>query len=302
MSTGVSSPLGSLELDPDGASPWGDERSINTHSPASSLNIRADDALKDDAPAARAGGSADTAVTISPVGEETPSKPNPSTPGSARRGPRRPGRHVVRAEAISDDLGPLGPLGDNLNESSEPSTPLPSSSQEIPPQPPVKEASPHVARLGTSNTPSKVTIGDILDNVALGSDENDVRRLPGVMPQRGEGSDSQLAATKPTFEISVGDPHKVGDLTSAHTVYAVRTRVRLPLFYMVGPCGLNEGNRLLLRLSGFPSLRSRVDIAISCGSTKSSTAITPVLLCRLLQRSRLSGGLMRISWSRVERH
>jgi len=29
----------------------------------------------------------------------------------------------------------------------------------------------------------------------------------------------------PSFEIHVGDPHKVGDLTSAHTVYQVRTKV-----------------------------------------------------------------------------
>lgn len=33
-------------------------------------------------------------------------------------------------------------------------------------------------------------------------------------------------AAKPNFDISVGDPHKVGDLTSSHIVYAVRTKVR----------------------------------------------------------------------------
>lgn len=32
-------------------------------------------------------------------------------------------------------------------------------------------------------------------------------------------------AAKPSFEISVGDPHKVGDLTSSHIVYLVKTRV-----------------------------------------------------------------------------
>ncbi|KAK5087968.1 Vacuolar protein sorting-associated protein vps5 [Lithohypha guttulata] len=31
-------------------------------------------------------------------------------------------------------------------------------------------------------------------------------------------------AAKPSFDISVGDPHKVGDLTSSHIVYQVRTR------------------------------------------------------------------------------
>lgn len=34
----------------------------------------------------------------------------------------------------------------------------------------------------------------------------------------------EQAAAKPSFHISVGDPHKVGDLTSSHIVYSVRTR------------------------------------------------------------------------------
>ena len=33
-------------------------------------------------------------------------------------------------------------------------------------------------------------------------------------------------AAKPSFTVTVGDPHKVGDLTSSHTVYQVRTKVR----------------------------------------------------------------------------
>ena len=32
-------------------------------------------------------------------------------------------------------------------------------------------------------------------------------------------------AARPTFDITVGDPHKVGDLTSSHIVYQVRTKV-----------------------------------------------------------------------------
>lgn len=35
----------------------------------------------------------------------------------------------------------------------------------------------------------------------------------------------EQAPQGPVFDISVGDPHKVGDLTSAHTVYQVRTKV-----------------------------------------------------------------------------
>lgn len=32
-------------------------------------------------------------------------------------------------------------------------------------------------------------------------------------------------AAKPSFEITVGDPHKVGDIASSHIVYQVRTKV-----------------------------------------------------------------------------
>ena len=36
---------------------------------------------------------------------------------------------------------------------------------------------------------------------------------------------SLVEAAKPNFHIVVGDPHKVGDLTSAHTEYLVTTQV-----------------------------------------------------------------------------
>jgi sorting nexin-1/2 len=39
---------------------------------------------------------------------------------------------------------------------------------------------------------------------------------------------SIVEAAKPSFSIQVGDPHKVGDLTSAHTEYNVYTKVKRP--------------------------------------------------------------------------
>jgi sorting nexin-1/2 len=55
---------------------------------------------------------------------------------------------------------------------------------------------------------------------------------PPVQPPQGgpirrenQPSVSIEQAAKPTFAITVGDPHKVGDLTSSHTVYQVRTKV-----------------------------------------------------------------------------
>lgn len=46
----------------------------------------------------------------------------------------------------------------------------------------------------------------------------------GVRPNQPSMSVEQAA--KPTFDILVGDPHKVGDFTSSHVVYQVRTKVR----------------------------------------------------------------------------
>ena len=51
-------------------------------------------------------------------------------------------------------------------------------------------------------------------------------RSPGleIPQQQRQPSISVLEAAKPTFHITVGDPHKVGDLTNAHTEYMVYTK------------------------------------------------------------------------------
>lgn len=52
----------------------------------------------------------------------------------------------------------------------------------------------------------------------------DVAPVPGTS-RAGPLSLPVEMAANPTFDIIVGDPHKVGDLTSAHIVYSVRTKV-----------------------------------------------------------------------------
>jgi sorting nexin-1/2 len=47
-----------------------------------------------------------------------------------------------------------------------------------------------------------------------------------TVPRRFQPSVSIEQAANPSFEITVGDPHKVGDLTSSHIVYHVRTKAR----------------------------------------------------------------------------
>jgi sorting nexin-1/2 len=49
----------------------------------------------------------------------------------------------------------------------------------------------------------------------------------GGVPRQTQPSVSVEQAAKPHFYITVGDPHKVGDITSSHIVYQVRTKVRL---------------------------------------------------------------------------
>jgi sorting nexin-1/2 len=46
-----------------------------------------------------------------------------------------------------------------------------------------------------------------------------------VLRRQTQPSVSIEQAARPSFEITVGDPHKVGDITSSHIVYQVRTKV-----------------------------------------------------------------------------
>lgn len=72
------------------------------------------------------------------------------------------------------------------------------------------------------------------DDEEDGSAQSSGPRIPPpVQPSQGapvrrdnQPSVSIEQAAKPTFDISVGDPHKVGDLTSSHIVYLVKTKVR----------------------------------------------------------------------------
>jgi sorting nexin-1/2 len=139
------------------------------------------------------------------------------------RTPRRVELQTTRLEALDDSLGPLGPLGDN------------GASQPEPPTPPTKEQTlPSRIRPAASSLSSSM-----MDSVDL-SDEIEhtgsrARQPPPVQPppsgientrRQGQPSVSVEQAAKPSFEITVGDPHKVGDLTSSHIVYQVRTKVR----------------------------------------------------------------------------
>ncbi|KAL2074213.1 hypothetical protein VTL71DRAFT_7991 [Oculimacula yallundae] len=192
-----------------GDSPWGD--------------------VPSNAPAADTPGFGAETETSKPASSslEAPasSQPAKSPAGRNARGPRRPPTQQVRLEALDDSLGPLGPLGDNA--------PIPQADQ--PPAPPQKEQTTltHNARQPVAASQSSMS-RSMLDSVDLSDDVEPAtgpRIPPPVQPPQNtplrrdtQPSVSIEQAAKPSFDITVGDPHKVGDLTSSHIVYLVRTK------------------------------------------------------------------------------
>lgn len=144
------------------------------------------------------------------------------------RGTRRINAQATKLEAVGDEIDPLGPLGDKTGESSSPL-----SSNEQAPEPPQKESfAAHNVR-PTSSTSQASGLAGMMDSVNLEENGAGFRVPPPVQPpaeteatkRQSQPSVSIEQAAKPVFEIVVGDPHKVGDLTSSHIVYQVRTKV-----------------------------------------------------------------------------
>ncbi|PGH11649.1 hypothetical protein AJ79_04789 [Helicocarpus griseus UAMH5409] len=162
--------------------------------------------------------------------EPTPQSATLTTPRSPHgRGPRTPRKisaQATKLEAVDDSLDPLGPLGDK----SFPSIP---SYPDQGPTPPRKESFASRNVRPTSST-SQSSGGGLMGSADLDDEEQAVRaRIKGPPPVQAPGEPPKRQtqpsipveqAAKPSFEITVGDPHKVGDITSSHIVYQVRTK------------------------------------------------------------------------------
>lgn len=169
--------------------------------------------------------------------ENTRPAASSSSGGRGSRTPRRAAAHATRLEALDDSLGPLGPLGPLGDNSSLPSEP------EHPPVPPLKEQSLPLRSARQHASPPSMSRSTI-DPVDAGEDDRaTVSRAryssqgqPSPMGADGfrrptQPSVSIEQAARPSFDITVGDPHKVGDITSSHIVYQVRTKVRARKYY-----------------------------------------------------------------------
>ncbi|KAF2741903.1 Vps5-domain-containing protein [Sporormia fimetaria CBS 119925] len=195
-----------MDLDDEGSSPWGDVPSRS--SPPSVPKIE-ESASQPSDKATGSTGSGAAAAPRSPAG----------------RGPRKRqhGVQATRLEAVEDPLGPLGALS-------------PPPTAEAPPAPPQKEPPASRGSRPTTAT-STSSIRGMMDSVNLDDDDDDApvasgpRVPPPVQPPSGntparqtQPSVSIEQASKPSFHISVGDPHKVGELTGSHTEYSVSTK------------------------------------------------------------------------------
>jgi hypothetical protein len=228
----------SVSMDLDGAeSPWGGK---HARVAGSAIHRDTDSSLHADEPSRSPGAAhnGDNLYNLVPLSnllticlpgsstESAPSRPaqDSLTPAqSARRGPKTPRKvnaQVTKLEAVDDTTDPLGPLGE-------------SSFVEEAPAPPLKEPAASGRAVRPSSDLSRTSSGaGLMDSVNLDDEQPRLKNPPPVQPSSAESPKRQTQpsisveqAAKPTFTITVGDPHKVGDLTSSHIVYQVRTKV-----------------------------------------------------------------------------
>jgi len=181
-------------------------------------------------------------------------------------------------EAVDDSLGPLGPLGDNSTITTQSEETLVETSKEE--QLPIR-----TSRTPTATSQSSLrTPRDSADLEEIEDEEGSSRpRVPppvqppptDVPSRQTQRSVSVVEAAKPTFYISVGDPHKVGGATSVHTEYQVNTKVCPGLLYLAIKRAHCNFHRLLRKPTETVSLLFLAVSETSYGSMNSS--ITTIL-------------------------
>lgn len=174
--------------------------------------------------------------TTSPSQPAASSTSTPSTsqaaPSTASPRPSRgPRRMMAQSTLLSATDDPLGPLGAATPSSGDGAL----SRDDEPPAPPLKE---QVVIRTTMSPQQQQPARRAADPHRIDDDDDDdARRGPRAPPpveaarptgvrSATQPSVSVEQAAKPTFYITVGDPVKIGDLTSSHIVYSVRTKVR----------------------------------------------------------------------------
>ncbi|KAF4983437.1 hypothetical protein FZEAL_1166 [Fusarium zealandicum] len=161
-------------------------------------------------------GTAAQSSTTAPAASSTAPRPS--------RGPRRLVAQPTRLEAVDDPLGPLGAVSDEN-----------APAQDAPPVPPQKEQVVIRTTMAQSQQQQQQQQRRPADPHHAEDEDPGAYKGPRAPPpveaaqpstvrSSTQPSVSVEQAAKPSFQITVGDPHKVGDLTSSHIVYSVRTK------------------------------------------------------------------------------
>lgn len=183
-------------------------------------------------------------------------------PSKASRGPRRITTQSTTLQALDESLGPLGPLGEDAATTADDRPAV------------VQKDSPDALKPQQAKSPGRV-MTDFADLEEPIRRDPRAREPPPVSPSPADGPKrttpahvSIEQAAKPSFHITVGDPHKVGDLTGSHTVYQVRTEV---FDHAVIRAIIDNHDRPLPKLIGPPTFPSLVDTGTFFGFTTSYT-------------------------------
>ncbi|KAL1902758.1 Vacuolar protein sorting-associated protein vps5 [Sporothrix stenoceras] len=182
----------------------------------------------------------DDATTTSSTAASKPASLTPSSTMSSSGGrpsritPRRLVAQPTRLQVVEDDpLGPLGSAGSASTEAGGDNAGP--GGLESPPVPPSKELS--LPMRATMPTTPGGTARGAPDPHYIDEDDTDVSfgRSPRAPPPVAAAHPSPVRtssrpsisveqAAKPTFSITVGDPHKVGGATGSHIEYSVKTK------------------------------------------------------------------------------
>lgn len=205
-------------MDPE-ESPWAD---TGAAPPTTTTTTAADVPVPADADAPSQSSTA-TKASLSP----------PSQSSTATRGPRTPRRLVAqptRLSAVDDPLGPLGGSGSDVESSGPP----PPQKEVVTSRTTMQGGEQEGKRAGPRDPHS---LGEDGDGDGGDGEGEGGRAPPPVQVASPTGREGLGApgvsveeAARVSFYITVGDPHKVGDLTSSHIVYSVRTKVRFSFF------------------------------------------------------------------------
>ncbi|PHH74805.1 hypothetical protein CDD82_4758 [Ophiocordyceps australis] len=141
-----------------------------------------------------------------------------------QRGPRRLVAQPTRLEAVDDPLGPLS--GDGGGDDH---VPVRETGAPVPPQ---KEQLVMRTTMAHQQPPRRRPDPNLVDD---NDDDFEPARRPRPPPPVDAAQPNSVRSTtqpsvtveqaaKPSFHITVGDPVKIGDLTSSHIVYSVRTK------------------------------------------------------------------------------